>query len=173
MKNSRHANQKQMSHLFWGSYFGPRHTAVAATKWLRNMQSAVCGERRMATFIQATRWATSMHITAAYNICVHWSISHCSTHWTLKQMGYSRARSPDDWRVEKCCLFTIMVMAQQWRKCYLLAHPSVSFSRVMCNAMEQTLCHDSFALTKLPGPDQIKHNWADVEQDVCNTMCQW
>lgn len=69
-----HVNRKQMYVIlrirFWPS------TQSCNSQWLRNMQSAVCGERRIATFIQAMRWATNMHITAPYNISVHWGISH-------------------------------------------------------------------------------------------------
>lgn len=37
----------------------------------KHIQSCNCTERRMATFIQSTRWSTNGSITWLYNISVH------------------------------------------------------------------------------------------------------
>lgn len=136
-----HVNRKQMYVIlrirFWPS------TQSCNSQWLRNMQSAVCGERRIATFIQAMRWATNMHITALYNISVHWGISHrIASHWAVKQMGYSSSRPPDDWRMEKLLLGQIMVNVQQLGKGFFFRTPLLIFQQdhVQCHGAETVPC---------------------------------
>ena len=63
---------------FWPS----THSCCSVVKE-HAVSSLVLPWRRIATFIQATRWATNMHITLPYNISVHWGISHRITHWAL------------------------------------------------------------------------------------------
>ncbi len=52
----------------------------------------VRGQRRMGRLVRDDRKATVTHITTGYNQGMQNTISEHTTHWTLKQMGFSSRR---------------------------------------------------------------------------------
>ncbi len=61
----------------------------AAVVW---MKMSCRGQRRMVRLVRDDRKATVTQITTRYNQDMQNTISERTTHWTLKQMGYSSRR---------------------------------------------------------------------------------
>ncbi len=70
-----------------------RKYQVMAIMWTKKCLVDAKGQRRMARPVWDDRNATVTQITTCYNWGIQKSISECTTHQILKQMGYSNRRA--------------------------------------------------------------------------------